>query len=118
MLRDRNFADLRGLRIGLVANHTSRDRAGQSTVKLLHEAPEVQLICLFSPEHGIAGKLDQAEIADTTDPETGVPIYSLYGASREPSPTQLAGLDALVFDIQDIGTRFYTYISTMGGAMR
>ncbi|MEM7316205.1 MAG: serine hydrolase, partial [Planctomycetota bacterium] len=118
VLRDNDFDTLRGLRVGLIANHTSRDRSGKSTARLLQDASDVSLVCLFSPEHGIAGKLDQADIGDTTDEETGVPVYSLYGASREPSPAQLSTLDAVVFDIQDIGTRFYTYISTMGNSMR
>jgi uncharacterized protein YbbC (DUF1343 family) len=85
---------------------------------LLHQAPNVDLVCLFSPEHGIAGQLDQSKIEDTTDPETGLPVYSLYGESRRPSAKHLAQIDTLVFDIQDIGTRFYTYISTMGDALR
>ena len=84
----------------------------------MHEAPNVDLVCLFSPEHGIAGALDQAKIGDANDPATGLPMYSLYGESRSPTPLKLAEIDTLVFDIQDIGTRFYTYISTMGNAMQ
>ena len=109
-----DFAALGGLRVGLVTNQTGRDRQGRSTADLLRSAPGVLLMALFSPEHGIRGALDQEAIADGTDPGTGLPVFSLYGERRAPSPAQLANLDALVFDIQDIGCRFYTYISTMG----
>ncbi|MEM1297000.1 MAG: DUF1343 domain-containing protein [Verrucomicrobiota bacterium] len=83
----------------------------------MHEATSVDLKALFGPEHGIRGKLDQPEISDGFDDKTGLPVFSLYGENRKPGPERLAGLDALVFDIQDIGCRFYTYISTMGLAM-
>ena len=108
-----NFAPLRGLKIGLITNHTGIDRERRPTIDLLHQAPGVTLVALFSPEHGIRGALDE-KIADSRDERTGLPIHSLYGATRAPSAAQLAGLDALVFDIQDIGCRFYTYISTLG----
>jgi uncharacterized protein YbbC (DUF1343 family) len=107
------FAPLRGLRVGLVSNHTGIDRARRTTIDLLHAAREVKLVALFSPEHGIRGALDE-KVADSRDEPTGLAIHSLYGATRTPGAAQLAGLDALVFDIQDIGCRFYTYISTMG----
>ena len=107
------FAALRGLKIGLVTNHTGIDRQRRTTIDLLHSAPGVQLTALFSPEHGIRGVADE-KVADSRDPRTGLPIHSLYGETRAPSAEQLAGLDALVFDIQDIGCRFYTYISTLG----
>jgi uncharacterized protein YbbC (DUF1343 family)/CubicO group peptidase (beta-lactamase class C family) len=110
--RDR-FAPLRGLRVGLVTNHTGHDRDRRPLIDLLHAAPDVELKALFSPEHGIRGQLDE-KVDDSVDAPTGLPIYSLYGQRRKPIPDQLAGLDALVFDIQDIGCRFYTYISTMG----
>ncbi|MBN8245925.1 MAG: DUF1343 domain-containing protein [Verrucomicrobia bacterium] len=113
-LADSDFAALRGLKVGLITNQTGRDRHGRSTVDLLRAAPGVTLVALFSPEHGIRGVLDQEAIGDGTDAQTGLPVYSLYGERRAPTPGQLAGLDALVFDIQDIGCRFYTYISTMG----
>jgi len=113
-LADSEFVALRGLRLGLITNQTGRDRHGRSTVDLLRSAPDVTLVALFSPEHGIRGALDQETIGDSTDAQTGLPVHSLYGERRAPSPAQLAGLDALVFDIQDIGCRFYTYISTMG----
>jgi SSS family transporter len=111
------FKLLEGKRVGLITNHTGCSSRGVSTAKLLHDAEGVRLIALFSPEHGIAGALDVSRIGDSTDESLQVPIYSLYGESRKPTSEQLAGIDTLVFDIQDIGTRFYTYIATMGLAM-
>lgn len=112
------FALLAGLRVGLITNHTGINRARRSTIDLLADAPQVELKALFSPEHGIRGVLDQDSIDDGTDAATGLPVYSLYKSEgRKPTPAQLEGLDALVFDIQDIGCRFYTYVSTMGLAM-
>jgi uncharacterized protein YbbC (DUF1343 family)/CubicO group peptidase (beta-lactamase class C family) len=108
-----NFAPLSGMRIGLVTNQTGRDRNGRSTIDVLFKAPGVKLTALFSPEHGIRGLVDE-KFADTKDEQTGLPIYSLYGESRRPKPEQLKDLDALVYDIQDVGARFYTYISTLG----
>jgi uncharacterized protein YbbC (DUF1343 family)/CubicO group peptidase (beta-lactamase class C family) len=115
-LEAERYAPLRGMRVGLITNHTGIDRAWNPTIDSLRSAPDVTLVALFSPEHGIRGTVD-ADIADTTDPVSGLPVYSLYGDTRKPKPEQLAGLDALVFDIQDVGTRFYTYIATMGLAM-
>jgi uncharacterized protein YbbC (DUF1343 family) len=112
LVRD-NFAPLKKLRIGLITNHTGIDRRRRSTIDLLKEAPDVDLKALFSPEHGIRGQLDE-KVGDSVDEKTGLPVYSLYGERRAPTPEQLQNLDALVFDIQDIGCRFYTYISTMG----
>jgi uncharacterized protein YbbC (DUF1343 family)/CubicO group peptidase (beta-lactamase class C family) len=111
------FKQLAGKRIGLITNHTGLDRNGKPTADLLHEAPNVNLVALFGPEHGIRGTLDHDGIPNSADERTGVPVFSLYGETRKPTQQQLAGLDALVFDIQDIGTRFYTYESTMGLAM-
>ena len=116
VLETNQFKPLRGLRIGLITNHTGRDRKGRATVDLLREAPGVQLKVLFSPEHGIRGDVD-AQVGDSVDPQSGLPVYSLYGKRRAPEPGQLEGLDALVFDIQDIGTRFYTYIATLGNCL-
>ncbi len=110
------FRQLAGMRVGLVTNHTGRDRRGRQTIDVLREAANVKLAALFAPEHGIRGLLDD-KVSDTKDEKTGLPIYSLYGESRRPKPEQLRELDALVFDIQDIGTRFYTYISTLGHVM-
>jgi uncharacterized protein YbbC (DUF1343 family)/CubicO group peptidase (beta-lactamase class C family) len=115
-LEAERYAPLRGMRVGLITNHTGIDRAWNPTIDLLRSAPGVTLVALFSPEHGIRGTVD-ATIGDGRDPISGLPVYSLYGDTRKPRPEQLAGLDALVFDIQDVGTRYYTYISTMGKAM-
>ena len=107
------FKQLNGLRIGLVTNHTGRNREGRQTIDVLSKAPGVRLVALFSPEHGIRGQADD-KISDSKDEVTGLPIYSLYGETRRPKPEQLKDLDALVYDIQDVGARFYTYISTLG----
>ena len=112
------FKSLNGRRIGLITNQTGIDRNGVATALLLHQAPNVQLLALFSPEHGIKGTLDTTLISNSRDGATGLKIFSLYGESREPAEDMLEGIDTLVFDIQDIGTRYYTYISTMGNAMR
>ncbi|MEM9280242.1 MAG: exo-beta-N-acetylmuramidase NamZ domain-containing protein [Verrucomicrobiota bacterium] len=112
------FSALAGLRVGLVTNQTGINRQRRSTADLLAESPEVNLVALFSPEHGIRGVLEQDSVDDGRDLGTGLPIFSLYKSdSRKPTEAQLEGLDALVFDIQDIGCRFYTYVSTMGLAM-
>ncbi len=113
-----HFRQLKGKRIGLITNHTGRDLQGQTTVQAFHQAKEVTLSALFSPEHGFAGQLDVSKIGDTRDQETGLKVFSLYGETRRPTPEMLAEVDTLVFDIQDIGCRFYTYVSTMGEAMR
>ncbi|MBC8029868.1 MAG: DUF1343 domain-containing protein [Pyrinomonadaceae bacterium] len=110
------FKQLSGMRVGLVTNHTGRNRVGRATIDVLNKAPGVKLTALFSPEHGIRGLADE-KISDSKDEQTGLPIYSLYGETRRPKAEQLKHLDALVFDIQDIGTRFYTYISTLGNVM-
>ncbi|HEY8182317.1 MAG TPA: exo-beta-N-acetylmuramidase NamZ domain-containing protein, partial [Thermoanaerobaculia bacterium] len=115
-LFSRRFDALQGMRVGLITNQTGIDRAGNPTIDHLRSAPGVTLVALFSPEHGIRGAAD-ANVSDTIDSVSGLPIYSLYGETRKPKPEQLANLDALVFDIQDIGARFYTYISTLGLAM-
>jgi len=117
VLRRDDFRQLAGRNVGLITNQTGRDRTGASSIRLLHEAPQVNLVTLFSPEHGILGELDVAFIRNDEDAATGIRIFSLYGGTRRPQGDMLAGLDTLVFDIQDIGTRFYTYISTMGEAM-
>ncbi|HVG39812.1 MAG TPA: exo-beta-N-acetylmuramidase NamZ domain-containing protein, partial [Pyrinomonadaceae bacterium] len=110
------FRPLANMRLGLVTNHTGRDASGRSTIDVLHAAPGIKLVALFSPEHGIRGLADE-NVADGRDERTGLPIYSLYGETRRPKTEHLQNLDAVVFDIQDIGTRFYTYISTLGYVM-
>jgi len=116
VLRQRKGVLPRGAKVGLITNHTGHDRHRRSTLDFLRASKEVELTALFSPEHGLYGKLDE-KVSDSTDAKTGLKIHSLYGDTRKPTPEQLAGLDALIFDIQDIGCRFYTYISTMGLAM-
>ncbi len=112
-----DFRDLSGACVGLITNQTGVTRDGTSTAVVFDRAEGVELVALFSPEHGLEGLLDQSRIADTTDDRTGVRVYSLYGATRSPTPEMLQGIDTLVFDIQDIGSRFYTYIATMRNAM-
>jgi uncharacterized protein YbbC (DUF1343 family) len=104
---------LKGAKVGLVTNHTGQDREGHATIDVLHKAEDVKLVALFSPEHGIRGALDE-KVGDGKDEKTGLPIYSLYGQRRKPTKETLEGIDTLVFDIQDAGCRFYTYISTLG----
>jgi uncharacterized protein YbbC (DUF1343 family)/CubicO group peptidase (beta-lactamase class C family) len=113
VLKRDGFASLKDKRVGLITNHTGRDRDGDSTIDLLHKAPGVKLVALFSPEHGIRGALDQANISNSTDEKTGLPIYSLYGETKAPTAEMLKEIDTLVFEIQDVGARFYTYISTL-----
>ncbi len=107
------YAPLKGARVGLVTNHTGRAATGESTIDLLAAAPGMELRCLFSPEHGLRGVEDKDGIRDGRDSKSGLPVYSLYGSTRRPLPDQLKGLNTLIFDIQDIGCRFYTYISTL-----
>ena len=117
-LANSGFAKLAGLRVGLIANHTTRV-GSDHLADLLHAAPNVTLAALFGPEHGLRGQADASEIiADGRDEKTGVRIYSLYGKTRQPTRSMLRDIDILLFDIQDIGARFYTYISTMGLAMQ
>jgi uncharacterized protein YbbC (DUF1343 family) len=116
VLAEENFAPLKGLRVGLITNHTGTDRHRRATIDLLKNAAGVKLVALFSPEHGIRGVFDE-KVEDSVDAATGLPVYSLYGERHAPSPEQLRALDALVFDLQDIGCRFYTYTTTMGLSM-
>jgi len=118
LLVKQKFKALAGLRIGLIANHTSR--VGTShLLDLLHAAPNVTLKAILTPEHGLRGTADAgAHVKDGRDAKTSVPIFSLYGKTRKPTAKMLKHIDALVFDIQDIGARFYTYITTMGLAMQ
>jgi uncharacterized protein YbbC (DUF1343 family)/CubicO group peptidase (beta-lactamase class C family) len=116
VLRAEGFARLEGLRVGLLTNHTGLARDGTATIDLLASAPNVDLRALFSPEHGIRGVLD-ASVPSTTDDRTGLPIHSLYGETRRPSSAMLDGLDAIVIDLQDVGARFYTYMTSMAYVM-
>ncbi|MFA5910750.1 MAG: exo-beta-N-acetylmuramidase NamZ domain-containing protein [Vicinamibacterales bacterium] len=107
------FAKLKGKKVGLITNHTGRARDGKSTIDLLHGAPGVRLVALFAPEHGIRGILDE-DVPSARDEQTGLAIHSLYGATRRLTDAMLAGIDTLVIDLQDIGSRFYTYPATVG----
>ena len=110
---------LRGKRLGLVTNHTGLDRQRASTIDLLARSPDVKLVALFSPEHGIRGTAAPGEVVESgRDARSGLPVHSLYGATRKPTPAMLEGIDALVFDIQDVGARQYTYVYTMALAMQ
>jgi uncharacterized protein YbbC (DUF1343 family)/CubicO group peptidase (beta-lactamase class C family) len=112
VLESEGFSRLKGKRVGLVTNQTGRSRGGSSTIDLLAAAPDVRLVALFSPEHGIRGELDE-RVASSVDAKTGLPIHSLYGESRRPGAAALADLDAIVVDLQDAGARFYTYPATL-----
>jgi uncharacterized protein YbbC (DUF1343 family) len=116
VLEAQKFAPLAGKRVGLITNQTGVDRNGRSTIDLLVHARGAKLIALFSPEHGIRGEADE-RVPSTTDAVTGLTVYSLYGDNVRPTDAMLANLDALVFDIQDAGVRFYTYVTTMGYTM-
>lgn len=110
---------LAGQRLGLVTNPTGRAASGASTIDVLHAAPDWHLAALFSPEHGIRGEADAGQsVVSTVDAQTGLPVYSLYGQTTRPTPAMLQGLDTLVYDIQDVGARVYTYTSTLLEVMR
>lgn len=112
VMRADGFAALKGMRVGLLTNHTGRARDGAATIDVLADAPGVTLAALFSPEHGIRGLLD-ATVPSTRDERTGLPIHSLYGETRRPTEAMLSGLNAIVIDLQDVGARFYTYMTTL-----
>ena len=115
---DNDLESLHGLRVGVIANQTSQTSEGRHIIDVLHDHPLVELVAVFAPEHGVRGLAAAGEaVGDTVDPTTGTTIRSLYGSSRSPQPEDLAAIDVLVYDLQDVGARFYTYISTMGLAM-
>ena len=119
VLRENGFEELQGKRVGLVTNPSGVDRELKSTIDILFEAPEVNLVALFGPEHGVRGDVYAGEkVTSGNDARTGLPVYSLYGDTREPTPEMLKGIDIMVYDIQDVGTRCYTFISTLGLVMR
>ena len=107
---------IKGRRVGLITNVTGRSISGKRTIDILNGSSNAVLARIFSPEHGLFGKLE-GKVGDATDTETGLPVFSLYGETRKPTPAMLEGLDAVIFDIQDIGVRYYTYVSTLGLAM-
>jgi uncharacterized protein YbbC (DUF1343 family)/CubicO group peptidase (beta-lactamase class C family) len=116
LLREEGFKPLKGLRIGLITNRSGIDSQGRRTAELLSRNPSVKLAAIFSPEHGLGADRDE-KVASSRDLSTGLPVYSLYGDNLRPADEMLKGIDALVFDIQDVGARFYTYITTMAYAM-
>ena len=119
VLAARDFDILRGKRVGLVTNQTGVTRDGRATIDVLRAAPDVKLVALFAPEHGVRGEIAAGATVKTyRDRATNLPVYSLYGGTKRPTPAMLRGIDALVFDIQDIGSRSYTFISTMGECMK
>lgn len=119
VLEQRGFEGLVGKNVGLVTNPSGVDRNLRSTIDILNEAPGVHLKALFAPEHGVRGDAYAGDkVADTKDPKTGIPVHSVYGATRKPTDEMLEGLDVVVYDIQDVGTRSYTFISTLGLMMR
>ena len=118
VLRDRGFEGLKGKRVGLVTNPSGVDRFLNSTIDILFNAPEVELVALYGPEHGVRGDVYAGgQVTDTKDEATGLPVYSIYGATRKPAPEMLEGIDVMVYDIQDVGVRSYTFISTLGLVM-
>ena len=118
VLRDRGFEGLIGKRVGLVTNPSGVDRCLNSTVDILFNAPGVELVALYGPEHGVRGDMYAGDkVADSKDPVTGLPVHSIYGATRKPTPEMLKGVDVIVYDIQDVGVRSYTFISSLGLVM-
>lgn len=118
VLKSQNFRYLEGKRVGLITNPTGVDNELHSTIDILHEAPNVNLVALYGPEHGVRGDVHAGDhVSDQRDPATGLPVYSLYGKTRKATPEMLKDVDVLVYDIQDIGCRSFTYISTLGLAM-
>ena len=120
VLKANNFKQLEGKRVGLITNPTGVDNFMKSDIDILHEAKNVQLVALFGPEHGVRGSAHAGDHVNNAaaDPTTGVPVFSLYGKNRTPSKEMLKGIDVLVYDIQDIGCRSFTYISTLGNVMK
>lgn len=118
VLRDNNFEGLRGKRVGLITNPSGVDNQLKSTVDILAEAPGVELVALYAPEHGVRGDFHAGDkVENAVDSATGIPVYSIYGKYRKPSPEMLKDIDVMVYDIQDNGCRSFTFISTMGLAM-
>lgn len=118
VLKRDNFKILEGKRVGLITNPTGFDNSLKSTIDILFEAPNVNLVALFGPEHGVRGDAHAGDkVQNIIDIKTGIPVLSLYGSTRKATPEMLEGIDILVYDIQDIGSRSFTYISTMGLAM-
>lgn len=118
VLRDRDFEPLKGKRVGLVTNPSGVDSQLRSTIDILFNAPGVNLVALYGPEHGVRGDVYAGgKIGDSVDASTGLPVYSLYGSTRKPTAEMLKDIDVIVYDIQDVGVRSYTFISTLGLVM-
>jgi|CZCA01.1.fsa_nt_gi uncharacterized protein YbbC (DUF1343 family) len=118
VLASRDFDVIAGKRVGLITNHTGIDSKGKSTIDILAETDKTKLVAIFAPEHGVRGEAEAGEkVSSDRDTKTGLPIHSLYGKTLKPTREMLQGIDVLVYDIQDVGVRFYTYISTMAYAM-
>ena len=118
VLIDRDFAPIAGKRVGVITNHTGLTSDGRHIVDVLSRSSKVKLVAIFTPEHGLAGTQDDPNVASGTHEATGTPIYSLYNrGSYRPTPQMLQKVDVLIYDIQDIGARFYTYITTLGYAL-
>ena len=119
VLRDGGFAPLQGKRVGLVTNPSGIDNNLKSTVDILNEAPGVQVVALFGPEHGVRGNAHAGDaVGDAVDPLTGIKMYSLFGKTHEPTAEMLKDIDVLIYDIQDVGCRSYTFYATMGVCMQ
>lgn len=119
VLQKDEFAALKGNRVGLITNQTGVNRKGVRTIDLLYRAETVRLVRIFSPEHGLTGRIAAGKaVSDSVDPRTGVPVVSLYGMVSSPTDAMFDGIDTIVYDLQDVGTRFYTYITTMGMALK
>jgi uncharacterized protein YbbC (DUF1343 family)/CubicO group peptidase (beta-lactamase class C family) len=116
VLESKYFAPLQGMSVGLITNQSGRDLNGQSTIDVLDHAPGVKLVAIFTPEHGLYGRAE-GKVSSGRDPKTGLPVYSLYGVTRRPTPEMMQGINALVYDIQDVGVRYYTFIATMAYAL-
>ena len=118
VLRDRGFEGLVGRKVGLVTNPSGVDRNLNSTIDILYNAPGVELVALYGPEHGVRGDVYAGgKVSDSVDEATGLPVYSIYGSTRKPTPEMLEGIDVMVYDIQDVGARSYTFISSLGLVM-
>lgn len=119
VLRDNGFAGLEGKRVGLVTNPSGMDSRLKSTIDILYDAPEVNLVALYAPEHGVRGDIYAGgKVESGKDERTGLPVHSLYGSTRQPTAAMLKGVDMMVYDIQDVGSRSYTFIATLGLVMR
>ena len=113
---DRGLEPLAGRRVGLITNTTGRAADGRMTLEVLAASSAVELVAIFTPEHALAAQLE-GDVGNAVHDATGLPVYSLYGETRRPTTAMLEGVEALVFDVQDVGTRFYTYATTLGYGM-